>query len=121
MTFLDLGYQLEDKIRRYAFEEEKETIKQERGKKQDKTKTRQKCTNPRSILSSQQIPNFVVVNFAYGHFKRVALIWILTFTNESINKNSQLIDGVFIKFYKLIENSDNLSLQRTVFYNLFRT
>ena len=103
MTFLDLGYQLEHKIRRYPFEEEKETIKQERRKKQDKTKTRQKCTNPRSILSSQQIPHFVVVNFAYGHFKRVALIWILTLTDESMNKNSQLIDGVFIRFYKIIE------------------
>ena len=43
VTFLDLvlnfGYQLEHKIRRYAFEEEKETNKQERRK--NKTKPRQ--------------------------------------------------------------------------------
>ena len=88
------------RLKRKKKQSKKKTRKKE---KQDKTKTRQKCTNPRGILSSQQIPNFVVVNFADGHFKRVALIWILTLTDESINKNSQLIDGVFIKFYKLIE------------------
>lgn len=76
--------------------------KKKQANKQE-TKTGQQCTNPRSILSSQQIPNFVVVNFAYGHFQRVALIWILTLSDESTDKNSQLIDGVFIKFYKLIE------------------
>ena len=43
VTFLDLvlnfGYQLEDKIRRYPFEEEKETIQEEIRK--NKTKPRQ--------------------------------------------------------------------------------